>query len=270
MKYIKKFNEELSPETYINAGHSLKYMGKSKRSSALIDHGNELKYGNYNMVLANSSGIIAKDNFTRPVCNFYFGQPNSNSVTRVSEDDIIRLWEEGESGLIVTFEFCFYATESTKINKNTSTTRGVFERHSGVPMFSISVALTDWNDGLDNWRTDYGTHEDAPHVDISELYRWTHCVIPSIDKPVDVQYFGIFADRKSALKFKRELPKLIEPYKEKIVDLLGSLNASSEDIDKYDDIMSKIRINYLYDDETSSSNQSLDKKWFRGSDITQN
>ena len=253
MKYIKKFNEELSPETYINAGHSLKYMGKSKRSSALIDHGNELKYGNYNMVLANSSGIIAKDNFTRPVCNFYFGQPNSNSVTRVSEDDIIRLWEEGESGLIVTFEFCFYATESTKINKNTSTTRGVFERHSGVPMFSISVALTDWNDGLDNWRTDYGTHEDAPHVDISELYRWTHCVIPSIDKPVDVQYFGIFADRKSALKFKRELPKLIEPYKEKIVDLLGS-------------------INYLYDDETSSSaqEQRLGKKWFRGSDITQN
>ena len=35
MKYLKHFNEELKPETYITAGNSLKYYGKH----------NGIKYG---------------------------------------------------------------------------------------------------------------------------------------------------------------------------------------------------------------------------------
>jgi hypothetical protein len=41
MKYIKRFNEELKPETYISAGYRLKNLpgGGKKRSSPLIDYG---------------------------------------------------------------------------------------------------------------------------------------------------------------------------------------------------------------------------------------
>src|ERR1035437_1714710 len=38
MKYLKRFNEELDPETYLNAGKKLKEQGHTERGQKLIEH----------------------------------------------------------------------------------------------------------------------------------------------------------------------------------------------------------------------------------------
>ena len=78
---------------------------------------------------------------------------------------------------------------------------------------------------------------------------------------------GIFADRKSALKFKKELPSLIQPYIKEIMDILSIVGADSEDIDEIYELFNKVRVNNLYDEEWNGTKN--DANWFRNHELTQ-
>lgn len=262
MKYIKRFNEELKPETYISAGYGLKNLpgGGKKRSSPLIDYGLEKKYGFYKMHWANGSSLLGKDlTFTNLICQSYFGRPDSSSVEtfRYSAEDAVELWRQGDHPLCMTFNFVFQPTEATKDKMNSS------ELNSNCPMFSFEIWFSNWEEGLESYNWDIDNDEpmtgDAV-VDLNGLYKWTNELVIYKKKPVKMYYsksypyFGIFSDRASALKFKKQLNDLLEPHKEKVMELLSCVNASADAIEEYEDKINKISLNHLFSVDEKTAN----------------
>jgi len=144
MKYIKRFNEELKPETYISAGRILKDMpgGGKKRSTPLIDYGLEKKYGFYKMHWANTSTILGKDlTFTNLICESYFGRPDSSKIEtfKYSAEDAVELWRQGDHPLCMTFNFVFQPTEETKDKLANSD-------YYQIPMFSFEIWFSNWEE----------------------------------------------------------------------------------------------------------------------------
>lgn len=274
MKYIKRFNEELEPETYMRAGRMLKGLpgdsldGGKKRSSPLIDYGLKMKYGFYKMHWANTSTILGKDlTFTNLRCESYFGRPDSAIVEtfRYSAEDAVELWKRGDYPLCMTFNFVFQPTEETK-DKITSTF-GIGTELGQNPMFSFEVWFSVYDEGLESYNTD---EEGEPMtgdavVDLNGLYKWTNEITIYKKRAVKMYYtktygfFGIFSDRASALKFKRELSSLLEPHKEKVMELLSCVNAGTDAIEEYEDKINKISLNNLFSVHAEKDCQS---KWF--------
>ena len=274
MKYLKKFNEDLDPDKYIRAGTQLRGMpGGGKRSAALIDYGLEKKYGLYKMHLANTSTILGKDlTFSNLRCESYFGRPDSSKTEtfRYSAEDLVERWKGGQSPLCITFNFVFQPTEETK-DKMTTTINGVLQGNSELyqnPMFSFEVWFSEWEEGLDiyNWDYDKGEPMTDDAVDINGLYKWSKTTLMYMKRPEKMYnnnkpyvYFGIFSDRSSALKFKRQLNSLLEPHKEKVMELLSCVNAPVDDIERYEDRINKISLNNLFSVDAEKDYQS---KWF--------
>lgn len=270
MKYIKKFNEELKPNTYIQAGYRLRQLpgGGKKRATPLIDYGLEKQYGFYNMHWGNTSGVVAQSaKFTNPICECYFGRPNSSDINTFgySAEQVVEYWAAGNQPLCMTFNFTFQPAEETKDKYDS------FQelKTSYLPMFSFQVWFSNWEEGLDQYNWDYDTEEpmtgDAV-VDINGMYKWTNEVLIMKSKPVkkyygkEYPYFGIFSDRASALKFKRQLNDLISPHKEKVMELLSCVNASADDVEEFEDRINKISVNSLFSIDIDKSTQS---NWFR-------
>ena len=276
MKYIKRFNEDLDPDKYIRAGNRLRNMpgdssnlttaGGKKRSTALIDYGSEKKYGLYKIHWANTTGVLGKDlTFTNLRCESYFGRPDSskNETFRYSAEDTAERWKGGQSPLCITFNFFLQATEETKDKLK------IDELRTNTPIFSFEVWFSEWEEGLDIYNWDYDTGEpmtDDDATDINGLYKWTKTTLMYMKRPEKMYnnnkpyvYFGIFSDRSSALKFKRQLNSLLEPHKEKVMELLSCVNAPVVDIEEYEDRINKISINNLFSIEADRDCQS---KWF--------
>ena len=82
--------------------------------------------------------------------------------------------------------------------------------------------------------------------------------------------FGIFADRQSALLFKRSLPNLVEQFDDQIHDIVSVIGGESEHIEKIKSLFHKVSLNGLYEDSygtehTKSAN--LSNRWFGGAII---
>ena len=80
---------------------------------------------------------------------------------------------------------------------------------------------------------------------------------------MDKNIYGIFTDRQSALKFKRNLPSLINPHKEKIMDLLSIIGGGGDEVEDIFESFNKIRINALYQDENIKG-ANLFNSWYKG------
>lgn len=273
MKYIKRFNEDLNPNSYIQAGYRLRQLpgdqqkGK-KRSTSLIDYGLEMQYGFYNMHWANAAGVSVQSvKFTNPKCECYFGRPDSSDINtfNYSPEQVVEYWAAGNQPLCMTFNFTFQAAEETKDKYDTYQEL----KTSYLPMFSFQVWFSNWDEGLDSYNWDYDNEEpmtgDAV-VDVSGMYKWTNGIVVMKSKPVkkyygkEYPYFGIFSDRQSALKFKRQLNDLISPHKEKVMELLSCVNASADSLDEFEDKINKISVNSLFSVDIDKNSQST---WFR-------
>jgi hypothetical protein len=270
MKYIKKYNEELSPDTYRSAGNKLKRYNKVSRGSKLIDYGHEKDHGFYNAhIQAVGVSHVYTGKITNPTCNFYYGSPswngpqnNVNSVlvnTKITEEELVKNWKEG-SELNFTLEFRFTPSEELKSTVSNSDLNKIINHWAGFHLFTMTVCLSDWEDGLDEYNYEYTNST----IDIIELYDITRIVDIRLSKLMDKNIYGIFEDRQSANKFRRNLPKLIEPHKGKIMDLLSILSADTDNLEDILESFSKIRINSLYQDENVKG-ANLDKIWYKGS-----
>lgn len=266
MKYIKRFNEELKPETYVRAGFTLK--GKpgnikvdgGKRSTPMMDYGYSKKWGIYNMHFASNYLVVENSSFTNLRCDSYYSRPDSSNISsfQYSAEDAVEKWAKGEAPLCITFNFYFQATEETldKVNNlsNLSSSNIKEIKSYVIPMFSFQVCFSDWEDGLDAYNSDdYGDGQlpDDLKVDEKGLYEWTNSLDIYIKPPVKM-YFnarypfcGIFSDRNSAKLFKEKLNDLLDPHKEKITELLSCVNGRPDVIDQYEDKIKEISINNL-------------------------
>jgi hypothetical protein len=79
---------------------------------------------------------------------------------------------------------------------------------------------------------------------------------------MDKNIYGIFADSQSALKFKRNLPSLVNPHKEKIMDLLSIIGGGADEVEDIFESFNKIRVNSLYQDENLKGT-NLFNSWYR-------
>jgi hypothetical protein len=271
MKHLKRFDEELRPQTYRRAGTQLINKFKEERGGKLVDYGNEKEFGFYNMYFCNNNGKIGSPiKVTNPKAQFYFGEFDENSfdgdgklsIKHKSAEELVSSWKKGDE-LAFTISFSFMATEEAK----RQTDHSGLKQYNGTPMFSFKVQLSDWMDGLDEWNTDQvdGNLITGPEAhDIYDMFENSFNVEITLERPLNKYHFGIFTDRASAFKFKKELPKLIEPFEGHIHDIISVIGGESEQIEKIMDLFKKITLNGLYDDNNTIKvrNNDYSPRWF--------
>ena len=285
MKHLKRFDEELDPQKYIRVGNKLKNLGKTSRGSKLVDYGFEKAFGFYNVHL----GHISNDNWslytaklTNPECKFYYGTPywhghqnmaGSELIKTHDEEDLLKNWTDGRENLSFTLEFTMQLSEESrmdliaksKINKDWHST-------NRMPLFALNVVLSHWTDGLSEYNyleDDYGKgrylepgHED--YHDVSMMYKNNSEISLTLMPLFTKNYFGIFSDRRSGVKFKRELPRLVERHKSQIMDILSLVNGSADDLEEILSRIYNMSVNHLYQDDIPKnvSVGSLKNIWF--------
>ena len=297
MKHLKRFNEELKPDTYRSAAYKLRDYNKDKKSKDLLDWADKKEFGYYNMCFANSSAIITKEStFTNPkLIGMYYGGVKTGERNKpLYGEDILRYvdseklanklvndWKEGES-LAITFEFGFQATSQTKslhsyLHKP-SEELNRWALGQSVPMFSIELELSSWSDGIEDWDSDVRWDVENRHDgDIGEeftpsslydFYKYSAEENLYLKRPNGDIFYGVFTDRSSASKFLKLLKTSIinDQVKEKIMDVLSIIGGESEDLERILKSFNEIRVHGLYDNEfTTSSNGNLSSKWFNKS-----
>jgi hypothetical protein len=126
MKYLKRYNEELTPTTPRNlrdaARKALKYQDE-QRSKRFVDYSDTKEFGTYKMDIARSnSDQMFKDlDFTEvTIDNIVYGEPGHGiSDTKDIYTDpnnpekLIKEWEKGNDNLAITFDVCFKPTSET-------------------------------------------------------------------------------------------------------------------------------------------------------------
>jgi hypothetical protein len=263
MKYLKKFMEELSPDTYRRAGQILKDKGKPDRGSKLINFSDELESGFYNIRSESTNHIIT---CTRPRSTFYYGDLTSNIIKNKNYndvDDLINAWLEGDDILSFTLNFDFYSKD--KMDS--------VAYNNDINMFSVIFVLNNWDSG----KNDQGPHEefDFDQMDVYDFYYETKDFSQGRDfeiylKPgfyidhedeTDYYFFyrdrkmseqRIFADRKSAIKFKKVLINAIKENRDNIIDIFSIIGTEVDEWDIFMKSVNDIRINNLYIDDYHS------------------
>lgn len=277
MKHLKRFDEELKPETYRRAGRSLQHRFKEERGAKLIDYGNKQEFGTYNIIFAKdnitSTAIILADaKMTNPKAEFTF-QPQwknrwDSSGKLIDEiksaEELVKAWKEGECRLAFNISFRFMATEESKLkSKNTE-----LRDWRGAAVFSFDVTLHDYSDGLDEWN--YEAEPGEEH-DLFEMFDADfHPVITLAMPKTPNGSFGIFADRQSALLFKRTLPSLVEQFDDQIQEIVSVIGGESEHIEKIKSLFHKVSLNGLYEDSYGTEhtrNVNLAHRWFNRATI---
>lgn len=274
MKHLKQFNEELNPDKYIRAGKRLKDLGKSSRGVKLADYGYQQKYGTFNthMIQLGSSALFTGE-FTNITSRFYYGLPSWNGPQgnrdtvlmdiNIDEEDLLTKWEDGSMNLGFTIEFRIHPTENSKVRMRESNLGQV---EGPLPLFCMYVRLSDWEDGLReyNWMDEEGTYAekgDDEYLDLPNMYHNNKVVGIELRPLMTKNWLGIFADRKSAINFKKQLPQLVDQHKSKIMDLLSPLNGSTDDLERIINTINSFSTNYLYQDEIKRNSYNY-KDWF--------
>jgi len=289
MKHLKRFNEELKPDTYRSAAYKLRNYNKDSKSKDLLDWADKKEFGYYNMCFANNSTIVTKSStFTNPkLIGMYYGPVRTGERNKpVYGENILRSkdseslanklvndWKNGGSELSITFEFGFQPTSKTKsLNDYLQNPRRMTDRWElgeNVPMFSIELELSNWYDGIEEWDSDSrweaeNKGEEFTPTSLYDLYKYSSEENLYLKRPNADIFYGIFTDRSSAAKFLKFLQSSIDDkVKEKIMDVLSIIGGESEDLERILNSFNKVRVHGLYDNEfTSSSNGNLAQKWF--------
>ena len=264
MKYLKRYNEELEPATYRRASTKLLAKVKKTRAGEMWDYADEKEFGVYNMHFIDPDYHELKDvKVSSPKVEFYYGSSDYKIKTAVEgltyAEQLVNRWKElnkekSDCKLSVTFVFSFIPQYKSK-NRRISYEPPTYGLPKHMTAFEIQLDLCDQNAFEANME-----NQDPNSPDLIEVYDYSNEKYIYLKEPF-YQSKGIFADRKSVLKFKKELPTLIKPYIKDIADILSIVGAESEDIDEVYELFNKVRINNLYDDEWNGNKH--DANWFR-------
>ncbi len=287
MKYIKKFNEELDSRTYRNAAGKLDYYNKTSRASKLLDFADERDFGFFNMNWGNANNALIADkmSFTQPTlkgiyyCDAGKVKQENNSLgygknAEMMAEELVENWKNGNSGLCITYEFSLKATRETlnNLRKKGSVSNFTYSATSQNPTmvipFLLELTLSEWYGGVVEWDEDarYDAEqagEEFTPSTIASLYEWTRTSNIYLQQPESGR-FGVFSDRKSAIKFKTWLIKnqLEDKIKDSIMNVLRIVGGTSDNIEDAIDEFTKISIQGLYDDEILGGGVNLKQRWF--------
>lgn len=256
--------EELSPDTYKRAGQILKDKGKPERGSKLINYHDELTSGFFNLIDSSGNKWVV----TRPTSEFYYSFFSKNSNSSIinmdinNVDELIESWVEGSRYLSFTINVKFILKDDPKFsNYNRETSSMSFE-----------FILNDWGYGKKEFQADW----DLDELDIYDFYKdsnegngpfiylkrgfWTESGYKSGIWKKELRLYDrevLFADRKSAIRFKKILPDLVTEHKDKIMDIFSIIGTDVDEWDKIIKSIKDIRINNLYVDKSDGIKQIL-------------
>lgn len=117
MKYLKRYNEELTPANTKNlktAAKSASLLNQPERSNKFRDYADTKDFGVYNIDLYRGNQGLQKDlTFTEVTFdNIIYGVKTSNNLYQDPEE-VVRRWGEGDGHLAISFDVCFRPTRET-------------------------------------------------------------------------------------------------------------------------------------------------------------
>ena len=117
MKYLKRYNEELTPANTKNlktAARSAAHLNQPERSNKFRDYADTKDFGVYNIDLYIGNQGLQKDlTFTEVTFdNIIYGVKTFNNVYQDPEE-VVRRWGAGEGHLAISFDVCFKPTRET-------------------------------------------------------------------------------------------------------------------------------------------------------------
>jgi hypothetical protein len=294
MKHIKKFNEELLPSTYRRAATKFRQYDKSQstaKAHRLEDWANQQEFGLYNMHFVCGTSKVVTGSFTEPkLIGIYYGNvpggkvgddvygqfiSSNNMVTKTTDEKaeiLVDGWIQGRDELSITFEFGFKPTNETIVaSKNHAwlantkkNTRYLYE----VPSFSIELLLSDWNEGIEEYDSEYKWEaerngDEYTPTPIPDLYEGTNYNEYFIQPPLCNYYSAIFSDRKSAQKFLQFFQNTMqtEKVKDVIMDVLRVIGSDTKCLENVLNSYKKVRIHGLFD-ENPPSGKEFHTLWF--------
>jgi hypothetical protein len=340
MKYLKRYNEELTPANTKNlktAAKSASQLNQPGRSDKFIDYSDVKEFGTYNIDLYRSKGVSLTSGLTFTEVTFdnvVYGRQNSwDKSSSSSAESCIEKWKSGDGFLAVTFDVCFRPTRETlnkiensfkisgpnytKLGSHLINVKNDYQLNEyKIPLFKMSVVLgTEFNDfcedcggggsydcqNCDGSGEEYynggSDSRDCPEcnatgeivcqtcdgtgrgekIDIVDRFERDKCFIlilnaANFDKTIgtvrsEEALLGAFSDRKSARKFQKELPSILEKseVKSKIMDLLSILQADTEDIENVIDLFNNIPISSILPEKGKVSGPDDAKRFISAS-----
>jgi hypothetical protein len=283
MKYLKKFNEELSPELIRRAGKGLIDKGHSERGLDLLnksylinnafnvwitDNGNWLKRlpkgDNYR-----SEPLPLSYNFSSS--KFYFFPKNVTYEFKDKEMDVESLIESWKQGLCdLAFNIDFYIKPTKETIKSIKLSKQYFDEE--IPLFNINFLIHKRINNADDSVLVKNLSKNSVYIQryFSEICKAEPKI--TLDFPCGKNLtpskteFGLFSDRKSALNFKNNiLPKVMDEQADKIIDILSIINMKSTKIEEILNFYKRVSLNYLYRSEIPhyvNTSSDLDKYFF--------
>jgi hypothetical protein len=282
MKYLKRYNEELEPDTYRRASSAINAkLTKTKEAGEVWDYADEKEFGVFNMHISDyRAGYINNQlnvKVSSPKVEFYYGsldQKIDNEDDLTAAEELVDRWEASitdsedapDYKLSVTFVFSFIPNYKSTLR----TIENDKPRH--IQTFAIQLDLCDEDDekGKTSALTRY-IH--SYQGDISKIHR--EVMYEKINEkslrlllPLGGIQYGIFADKESARKFYKKLPEMIEPHIGKINNIMSLLGAEGEDMAEVKDLfglngsLPNISISDLVDSEVDNLNNFDTHRWF--------
>lgn len=282
MKYLKRYNEELEPDTYRRASSAINAkLTKTKEAGEIWDYADEKEFGVFNMHISDYRGGFTNKELnvkvSSPKVEFYYGsldQKIDNEDDLTAAEELVDRWEASitdsedapDYKLSVTFVFSFIPNYKSTLR----TIENDKPRH--IQTFAIQLDLCDEDDekGKTSALTRY-IH--SYQGDISKIHR--EVMYEKINEkslrlllPLGGIQYGIFADKESARKFYKKLPEMIEPHIGKINNIMSLLGAEGEDMAEVKDLfglngsLPNISISDLVDSEVDNLNNFDTHRWF--------
>lgn len=256
MKYLKKFNERLSPEIYKRAGIKLKELGKTTKGSELINYYDNMVSGFYNVVRVNKNNDFKQTlEVTRPSSKFIFGKPH---LKYDDAEDLVHNWIIGSGtalGFTIQLDF---------ILKDRPTLLSV-DKYLQDPIY-FYFELNSWLEGKEEYSSSFNIdiYDFYKDSDDSEFNGFDTGSPISLKRPIyfvpggtnhdnrpNLNTYTLFDDRKSAFNIKKVLKDLIiGKYINEIMDIFNIIGADSEDIKKIEKSINDIRLNKIYIDSS--------------------
>jgi hypothetical protein len=253
MKWIKTF-EELTPSIYRRAGSKLNNIEKSKRGDRLIDYGSEKEWGLYNMWAGLLGQDITKCEFTKPHAKLVIC---TSDLFDISIEEMFDMWLQGERELYFSIVFSFTLTNN---EENTRNSYLRFTEGTSIPLFSFKVHLAD--------------HTDGEKEDLQTCYEWYKELTITLQQPEERIYKysrfwshyksstgifnGVFSDRQSALRFKRQLPNLInDDIRDKIWEIFSLLGVEADEFTHFMKSIEDPSVNQIF--RAQKPNQNIFK-----------
>lgn len=242
MKYIKKYNEKLSPEIYLSAASKLKELGHKNRPAELEKWGKDLldkktkmemeKMGIYSIILDNNftpNSLNNRDILNKPKLNVYI---TLSVDVNVIDDDIDAWKEDDQKEMFLYFniglmpadvESNTLLSEYNIVNKmgwvKDKNESGFYWANS---LLAINLSLPRMSIAEDKYfigSTGYFTNSITRDANITKKYFDFYGIkdksdvyfefVPNSDISISDNGF-YFADRRNALKFKNALKSIFK------------------------------------------------------------